>query len=236
MFRNISIAVALSCVLGAQALSVPAISATSLQKHVEYLASDKLQGRGNPSPGLDAAAEYIAAQFWKIGLEPAAGSDFLQPVDMELLAPDVKHFSFRIEGHGQTIRVTPDEVLLLQQRGLDLDRAQIFNVRAEDGQKTEAPASLRGKVVMIEIGAPRAKWMAHMDELGPELVLSYGPNAAKVNAPGLLVIPGTTVPEKVSGIPIRTDKLREILKTIPSGLTELRATLHLRRRSLGKSS
>jgi hypothetical protein len=39
--------------------------------HVRFLASDELQGRGNGTPGLERAAEYIAAAFEKAGLSPA---------------------------------------------------------------------------------------------------------------------------------------------------------------------
>ena len=45
--------------------------AASLRGHVSFLASDLLEGRANPSRGLDIAAEYIAAQFRRAGLEPA---------------------------------------------------------------------------------------------------------------------------------------------------------------------
>src|ERR1035441_9806664 len=41
-----------------------------LKADVSFLASDALQGRATPSPGLDLAAEYIAAQFRRAGLEP----------------------------------------------------------------------------------------------------------------------------------------------------------------------
>jgi aminopeptidase-like protein len=42
----------------------------ALHDEVAYLASDQLQGRKTPSPGLDLAADYIADQFRKAGLEP----------------------------------------------------------------------------------------------------------------------------------------------------------------------
>ncbi len=42
----------------------------SLQSHVTYLASDKLQGRRAGSQGEALAAEYISQQFQKIGLQP----------------------------------------------------------------------------------------------------------------------------------------------------------------------
>ena len=53
------------------------ISARSLQAHVSFLASDLLEGRDTPSPGLDIAAEYIATQFRAAGLKPAAARQLL---------------------------------------------------------------------------------------------------------------------------------------------------------------
>lgn len=47
------------------------ISADSLQKHVEYLGSDALQGRATGSGGEKMAAEYIAACLERWGLKPA---------------------------------------------------------------------------------------------------------------------------------------------------------------------
>jgi hypothetical protein len=38
---------------------------------IKFLASDDLKGRGNGTPELDRAAEYIAQRFRKFGLEPA---------------------------------------------------------------------------------------------------------------------------------------------------------------------
>jgi len=42
----------------------------NLRRHVEYLASDKLEGRRAGEPGANAAGEYVAAEFRKIGLRP----------------------------------------------------------------------------------------------------------------------------------------------------------------------
>lgn len=54
------------------------ISAASLRGHLSFLSSDLLEGRATPSRGLDVAAEYIAAQFRRAGLEPAAGDNYFQ--------------------------------------------------------------------------------------------------------------------------------------------------------------
>lgn len=48
----------------------PVFSEAMLMRHVQYLASNELKGRGFGTPELDAAAEYIANQFQQIGLQP----------------------------------------------------------------------------------------------------------------------------------------------------------------------
>ena len=64
--------VALFC---AQAtLSAQAISEKKIKSHIKFLASDKLKGRGTGSPEEIVAAEYIAKQFRKIGLQPKGTS------------------------------------------------------------------------------------------------------------------------------------------------------------------
>ncbi len=49
----------------------PVFSAEAMAEHVAYLASEELEGRGAGTDGLDKAAEYIAAQFKAMGLDPA---------------------------------------------------------------------------------------------------------------------------------------------------------------------
>ncbi len=46
------------------------VSAASVQKHLEFLASDKLQGRATGSEGLEEAALYITDFFTEYGIEP----------------------------------------------------------------------------------------------------------------------------------------------------------------------
>jgi Zn-dependent M28 family amino/carboxypeptidase len=50
-------------------------SATVLQKHVTYLASDELDGRRTGTKGANDAARYIAAEFERLGVRPAPATD-----------------------------------------------------------------------------------------------------------------------------------------------------------------
>ncbi len=47
-----------------------AIDEARYMAHVRFLSSDRLEGRGNGTPGLERAAEYIAGAFEAAGLEP----------------------------------------------------------------------------------------------------------------------------------------------------------------------
>ena len=64
---------------GAMTRAAATIRPNRIQEHITYLASDELGGRDTPSPGLEMAAEYLAAELESAGLEPA-GDDgtFLQ--------------------------------------------------------------------------------------------------------------------------------------------------------------
>ena len=55
-------------------------TATRWWSHVEALANDGMEGRDTGSPGHKRAAEYVAAQFKKSGLEPAGIGGYIQPV------------------------------------------------------------------------------------------------------------------------------------------------------------
>ncbi|MFY9233297.1 MAG: M28 family peptidase [Fimbriimonadaceae bacterium] len=58
--------------------ALDAISPDSMKGHLSFIASDLLEGRNTPSRGLDIAAEYIAAQFRRAGIEPAVGKSYFQ--------------------------------------------------------------------------------------------------------------------------------------------------------------
>jgi hypothetical protein len=59
-----------------------AITPANLKDDLSFLASDALQGRFTPSPGLDVAAEFIASQFRVAGLEPGGDQEYFQTSQM----------------------------------------------------------------------------------------------------------------------------------------------------------
>ena len=75
------------------------IKADSLRGHLSFIASDLLEGRNTPSRGLDLAAEYIAAQFRRAGLEPLGDDGYFQTTTFTLRnAPDAPIKSRNVVG------------------------------------------------------------------------------------------------------------------------------------------
>jgi hypothetical protein len=77
--------------------AVESIQPLDFFARIEFLASDELGGRDTPSPGLEAAAVYMASEFRRAGLEPAgdAGS-YLQRWPYTTRAMDVTGSRFDI--------------------------------------------------------------------------------------------------------------------------------------------
>jgi len=61
--------------LGLNAQAQNWFHADTIQKHINYLASDELEGRGTGTKGEEKAAEYIINQFVKYNLKPGAGTN-----------------------------------------------------------------------------------------------------------------------------------------------------------------
>ena len=65
-----------------EAVGYRSIQEGNLRANLQFLASDGMQGRLSLQPGDDAAAQWVASEFAKAGLKPAANGSFLQPVPL----------------------------------------------------------------------------------------------------------------------------------------------------------
>ncbi|WP_337865268.1 M28 family peptidase [Ignavibacterium sp.] len=61
-----------------QSVDSPEISTAEIFEHIKYLASDELEGRFTGTEQCRIAAEYIAKEFEKAGLEPAFNGSYFQ--------------------------------------------------------------------------------------------------------------------------------------------------------------
>src|ERR1700689_2747366 len=120
------------------------ISAQSLRGHLSFIASDLLEGRATPSRGLDLAAEYIAAQFRRAGLEPLGDEGYFQTATLIEREPNWEGFEMTVTAGGRTIRIDRSEAYLLPDAALNLRDVPIVV-----GDQSTPSDQTRGKVVFV---------------------------------------------------------------------------------------
>jgi Zn-dependent M28 family amino/carboxypeptidase len=69
------------------------ITADDFAEHVRVLASDEFAGRDPVTPGEEKTLAYLVAQLQRLGLRPAIGVSFLQPVPFQLRLADLARSS-----------------------------------------------------------------------------------------------------------------------------------------------
>src|SRR3984957_10579571 len=79
------------------------LTANGLKADVSFLASDLLEGRDTPSRGLDIAAEYIAAQYRRAGLEPVGDDEYFQTANFVTVTPNLDGLEFSLDANGSTV-------------------------------------------------------------------------------------------------------------------------------------
>ena len=150
--------------VSAQQAVAPAPSAleTNLRKHVEYLASDKLEGRRTGGSGASLAKDYIAAQFKALKLKPAAlKGSYLQEfpyVTGVVAAASGNEFSLDVggvQGSGSSASAKPAGY---SPNGEVAKTAIVFAgfgiVSPEQNRDDYAGVDAKGKIVLVLDGNP----------------------------------------------------------------------------------
>lgn len=68
--------------LFAQAAPPPPVQEAPLRAHLAFLADDLLEGRGTGQRGAELTVRYLETQLQTLGLKPARGSSYRQPVSL----------------------------------------------------------------------------------------------------------------------------------------------------------
>jgi hypothetical protein len=85
------------------------IQAAKLRADLTFLSSDALEGRMSLERGSEVAIQWIASEFAKAGLKPAAGDSFLQPVPLVEYKMDRENTALRIRlGGAEQTYYAPD--------------------------------------------------------------------------------------------------------------------------------
>ena len=151
--KTLLISCAAAGLLAAQSQPAQRIAAhvrpNDLKADVSFLASDTLQGRATPSPGLDIAAEYIASQFRRAGLEPVGDDCYFQNANYQSVRPNMEGLAFTLD----TAKAAGGTVAIQEAVAADLTRAAAFKVLLSDTAALDALTAeqVRGKVLLVEV-------------------------------------------------------------------------------------
>ncbi|GIU78117.1 MAG: hypothetical protein KatS3mg005_1355 [Bryobacteraceae bacterium] len=167
-----------------------AISADLLKAHVSFLASDALEGRDTPSRGLDAAAEYLASQFRRLGLKPGAGDSYFQVARMESVRQPMEGFALEIRWNAGSYTAEASRAAITGGDALELkDAPAVRVVWKNPDDPLPARETVAGKVVLLDAPARGAAFVQKRRQL-----LALEPLA--VVAPGPTFRPRTTLEER----------------------------------------
>jgi len=153
----------LSCHGFSQDLRLPFISKSELANHINFLASDSLQGRGFSSkiPALEIAADYLEATIGKMGLQ-YKGNGYSQNFELIESGRDVENTFLKIFENRKEKGFSGDDFVLFNQKSeiVEIEGELVF---AGFGWKDEnsdfdelAGLDLKNKVVLISAGTPES--------------------------------------------------------------------------------
>ncbi len=148
--------------VGAVLATTPDITAADLAARDKEISDDKYEGRGPGTVAGEAAAQWIADEMKRIGLEPAVNGSYFQTVDMvaQTVIPDKSSFSVAA-GDGSTIN-------------FDYGSQVVYNTKHQAEQTVSVKDS---DLVFVGYGvnAPEAHWndYAGLDVKGKTVVMFF---------------------------------------------------------------
>ncbi len=128
------------------------VSADSLRGHLSFIASDQLEGRNTPSRGLDIAAEYIAAQFRRAGLEPAGDDGFFQTANFVLTERDMSKFVLKFSAGNTNVSLSQTQFSIAGTVSVTLSAKELFKIDSTDPATLDTldPPQISGKAVITD--------------------------------------------------------------------------------------
>lgn len=166
---------------GAQA-ALSHISAQSMRGHVSFLASDLLEGRNTPSPGLDIAGEYVAAQFRRAGLEAGGDSGYFQTAKFLQFHADWHGATLELDTQGKQIATNLADAVIQVTGPVSLDHVPAVKFSGDDLARVRRlrHSDVEHQVVLFYLerfSEPGWRAMRTLEGLQPALLVVAGPGA-----------------------------------------------------------
>ena len=210
------------------------IRANDLKADVSFLASDALEGRGTPSRGLDLAAEYIAAQFRRAGLEPAGDDGYFQNAKYQTVKPNPAGLTLTVGG----AKAADGTVSIQEAVEADLKELGAFKVTLSDAAALDALTAeqVRGKVLLVEVpdaggaaGFQAQRRIATLAaKLEPAMVVMVRGAAAQANPNARVPLRDATTPGPKTPILVVWDKaIHDAVAAAKPGPVEATVTAHV---------
>ena len=197
--------------------------------HIQYLASDDLQGRDTGSEGHLKAARYIAAEFERSGLKPAGTSGYFQPVKFDVKQIVEEESSLALVRGGMTQVFSLGDDASFSLRGDIQESTDAGAVFAGYGLQVPesnyddlAGLDVRGKIVVHLAGGPKSipgPLKSHYQSAGERW--KYLKRAGAV---GIAVIPNP----KSMDVPWSRSRLARLMPSMNLADPELQETNGLR--------
>jgi Peptidase family M28/PA domain len=159
IIRRAVLLAALPFIIGASDAPTEPITPEAMRAHVEFLASDALEGRETGTRGYDIAAEYVASRFRAIGVQPVSDKGWFQQVPFVANLVDEKTSSLSIDGQSFVVR---QDVLFgpAPKAGTETIEGNIvfagFGIDdPKNGQNDYKSLNVKGKIVAVLFGFPK---------------------------------------------------------------------------------
>jgi hypothetical protein len=206
------------------------ISSQCMRGHVSFLASDLLEGRATPSIGLDVAAEYIAAQFRRAGLQPAGDNGYFQTANYLQFEPDKQSAKVELESDGKRIAADIENLKIQVTGPLSLTDAPVMKFEADDLAKIEQlnHADVSDKVIayyLARFGQGAYRTYAALRRLRPALLIVVGPGVTRPSRTHLIA--ADLRDAEPSMIALREGEFASAIEHAKPGSSDLKVTVHL---------
>lgn len=187
----------------AQKKELKSITENDLRAHLEFIASDYMQGRdfGTEIPGLEITAEYLKAQCKKMGLKPG-GNDYFQPLEMISVKPDEENRVFQLmNSDGEVYYENKNIFSFGQSTKSDTVKGEIVFAgygwyNEETGYNDTKDLDIKGKIVLVMTRNPESVGDTSKQEVDFNQEMKKLQKAAMGGAKALIMVPDPLNPEK----------------------------------------